>query len=210
MEIENSGRVTVALAGSGALGFVRVQGVKYTTARAVAVEAIDSVVRHLGYGTKSRTHLLPLVGAGCTQLESMFREVEASLDSRVPVRAARRIVRMYGEQAKHILVRAAASSEPDVLVPGSEDTLRAELEYAIENERVWKLSDLILRRTDLGTLRPPASETVAYCAEILGRRRGWATSELAEQVDELWSYYPSWCRPAGAARSAANILEKLA
>lgn len=41
------------------------------------------------------------------------------------------------------------------VVPGMNDTIKAEIEFLLENEMVCKLSDLLLRRTDIGSFKTP-------------------------------------------------------
>ena len=66
-----------------------------------------------------------------------------------------------------MLDRVKANPTEGELVPGSDEVIVAELRYAIEEECALTADDLILRRTDLGTLGEVREETRIFCEQLL-------------------------------------------
>jgi glycerol-3-phosphate dehydrogenase len=69
--------------------------------------------------------------------------------------------------------------------------LLAEVEYAIENEMAIKLTDILFRRTGIGTLGYPGDEIFNKVVNIASKRLNWDSNrtqqevELAKQLFEL-------------------------
>ena len=75
------------------------------------------------------------------------------------------------------------------LIPGSDEAIKAELLYSIKEEFTYNLSDLILRRTDIGSLGKPDDETINFCAAFMGKEMGWSESERREQISGFLDNY---------------------
>jgi glycerol-3-phosphate dehydrogenase len=175
-------------------GLYWLQGVKLTTARAAAVQAVDRAARELGKALPpSRTDQTPLYGGeieNFTLFEQGWRE---KLRGRWPRETQDRLLRNYGSHFESILALIdsdAALGEP---LPGAPNTLRAEIQYVLDCELPCSLSDLILRRTDLGTLARPDRATIDYCADVMARHVGWDPTEKSSNISELLNSYADWC-----------------
>jgi len=154
-----------------ATGAVTVVGGKLTTYRAMAEDVLRVVAQDPGFRlSASRTRHLPLVGA-------------AARDELDQLDAPARLIQRYGAEAPALVRRAAAEGRALNLtakvVPGA-DTLEIEFVHGIEHEGALSASDLIDRRTRLGSiaaLRPLAlvaaerALTQARVAEIAQTRR---------------------------------------
>ena len=75
------------------------------------------------------------------------------------------------------------------LFPGTDEAIKAELHYCIGNEFAYKLPDLILRRTDIGSLKKPSDETINFCVNYMGKDMGWSDSEKQDQKNLLLKCY---------------------
>ena len=75
------------------------------------------------------------------------------------------------------------------LIPCTEDTIKAELDFVLKNEMAQTLSDIILRRTDIGTFSRPKDETIEYCADVMACFKGWDSTVKADNINKLLRRY---------------------
>lgn len=163
----------------GRRGLLSVSGVKYTTARSVAVKVIDQVLQALDRGPiRSRTHELPLRGARAV--------AERRSEANHPIAA---LHRNYGSNAAAVLEHCV-DSEDDL------ELLRAQARYAVEEEMAVSLNDVVFRRTELGTAGYPGSDVLKLCAETLASILGWSRERMGMEVARTELAYPEWLRPA--------------
>jgi glycerol-3-phosphate dehydrogenase len=52
-----------------------------------------------------------------------------------------------------------------------------------------KLSDVIFRRTDLGTAGHPGDDALAACAEIMGAELGWSRQRIGKELQQVQSEF---------------------
>jgi glycerol-3-phosphate dehydrogenase len=165
----------------GPAGLFWVQGVKYTTARAIADYALQQVARAGGKSLKPAvSDKTPLYG-GYPWRSSSARLSEATVQ---------RLLKNYGsctEQILHYIEREPALAEP---IPGVADSVQAELQFVLDHEMVYTLSDLLLRRTDIGSLAKPAAETINFCCELMALRFSWNSGLQQLNINDLLARYP--------------------
>jgi glycerol-3-phosphate dehydrogenase len=158
---------------SGALVLV---GGKLTTYRAMAEQAVDLVVAALGWGGRSGTARLPLLGA-------------APADRLAAVAAPDRLVRRYGLEAARLV--ALAEGRPELLAPIATglDVRYVELLWAALHEGALDAADLLERRTRLSMVGaaaaglPAAESALAEAAEVLGAAGSASASAADRQAD---------------------------
>jgi glycerol-3-phosphate dehydrogenase len=168
---------------SGAAGLVTLTGAEYTMARWAAERAIDAVCAELGRSAGAcRTDRFELPHAGIADVEGRLletlRELRIDLDRDV----LDHLIRWYGTEASAVARHAAATGLLDRVSPGT-PVLTGAVAYAIEREAAVRLSDVIFRRTPIGSSGPPGVEAVERIAGIMSDRLGWTlerrTAELA-------------------------------
>ena len=171
------------------------QGVKYTTARSVAVKAINLLRSELPIVniSNSISHLSPLYGGDMGSEDGLFNQ----LNDQYPLteRILRRLVSNYGTISKDILLSARDNPQLYGLVPGSIDIIKIEINFLIENEMALTVSDLVQRRLGVGSSRIPPLEILEYCAAILKKYYGYDRETIAMQINNCINDYPSWSRP---------------
>ena len=166
----------------GMEGLVSVQGVKYTTARAVAERTVDCVAKKLGVpGKTCRTGMTPIFGGdGSTcDMSGIFPET-----------VLRHLARNYGSESSRILGYAAQRPELARTVAGSQEVLRAELLHGIREELAQSLGDLVFRRTDLGTTGHPGRECLEECARLAAVELGWDDPRVSRELEAVERSYP--------------------
>jgi len=181
--------------GRGPRGIYWVQGVKLTTARATAVKVLGQVARYLNSPvTASRTCETALYGAGFADYHAYEQCCYKKLSGHWSMEIVTRLLRNYGSNLDAILDICRQEQSLAQLIPGTTDTLRAELRYILENEMVCTLSDLMLRRTDIGSFACPGEDTIEYCADVMAQYQEWDTTQRRENINTLLQCYPEWCR----------------
>lgn len=171
-------------------GSITVIGVKFTTARAVAERAARVVARRLGRRLPtSRTAITALPGAAIADHEALAIETGRGLHIEVPLPVVRHLIRLYAEGAADII--HLTHDRPDLqdsLAAGTE-TLRAEVVHVIRHEMALRLSDIVVRRTGLGSAGAPPPEALRVAAEIAATELGWDDERKAQEVTEVRRFY---------------------
>jgi glycerol-3-phosphate dehydrogenase len=102
--------------------------------------------------------------------------------------AMRHLVGHYGSAYTRVLQHRNDNSAPPPLhaeASGEEDALRrAEVLYGIREEMAQTLTDVILRRTNLGLTGSPDAACLRFCAAIMAREIGWDERRMRQEVDE--------------------------
>jgi glycerol-3-phosphate dehydrogenase len=95
---------------------------------------------------------------------------------------------MYGTEIDSVLQSAKEHQLTGILDDDGE--LEAQVVFAIQNEMAIKLSDIILRRTGIGTLGHPGEEALEKVTSLAASLLSWddnrKKSELAE-VEKIFS-----------------------
>jgi glycerol-3-phosphate dehydrogenase len=166
-------------------GILSVIGVKYTTARLVAEKVVDKLFeRKEQKPPKSLTSLTPIHGGELDQFENFVRAEIGKQPRGLTETTVRRLVQNYGSAYPEVLQYFDPSGGCQTL---TEDLalLRAEVLHGAREEMAHKLSDVILRRTELGTAGRPGNETLRACADIMSAELGWSPSKTRQELQEV-------------------------
>lgn len=172
---------TVDHAADGLAGLASLVGVRYTTARRSAAQAIDMVGRMLG-------RVLPASDTADTRLDGgSIDRIDAYVRDSVAAASRRdvditRLVRTYGTH--HGLVLALITARPELAAPlGARCVVtRAEVVYAVASEMAMRLGDVLLRRTDAGARGHPGDDAVDTAADLMAERLSWTPERRAEEI----------------------------
>jgi glycerol-3-phosphate dehydrogenase len=94
-----------------------------------------------------------------------------------------RLVRNYGSSYTEVL---AYMGKRDGTVHGeSMAILRAQILHGIRKEMAQTLSDVVFRRTELGTAGHPGSETLTFCAHVMSSELGWTPSRTQQELQQV-------------------------
>jgi glycerol-3-phosphate dehydrogenase len=55
----------------------------------------------------------------------------------------------------------------------------------VRDEMAQKLSDVVFRRTDLGSAGQPGHEALRICVETMGAELGWGPERFRTELDEI-------------------------
>lgn len=164
----------------GVDGVITLVGVKYTTARALADQAVTLAMAQLGRHARSKTSTLGLPGR-----EPDGSGPPAALDRQ----AWDHLQRIYGGDASR--VAAVVSTSPllgerlDPRLP----IVGAQVVEAARNEMALTLEDIVLRRTGLGSAGYPGDEVILRVERIARDELGWSSSRVHDEIQGLKEFY---------------------
>ena len=173
----------------GPKGLITVLGIKYTTARNVAAKTIDLLSRKLnrtkGPGTGgSRLR----AGEGIGNINKFIQGLNSG-KKLLSNETIKHLSLNYGQKYFEIEKLIYGDAELGRLIPGSKEAIAAELYYCIKNEFAYHLSDLLLRRTDIGSMKKPKDETIEFTANFMAKEMGWSESQKYDEIRSLEDFY---------------------
>jgi len=172
-------------------GLVTVVGVKYTTARDVAAKSIDVVCRKLGKTVPaSVTHEKQVHGGNIERFDDYLTRETTAPQRNLKPDTLRHLIHTYGTAYSEVLrylddTRLRAGEA----ISHSSPVLRAEVLFGIREEMAQKLSDIILRRTELGSAGHPGASAALACAEIMAVELGWNEARMKKEIEEMKGVY---------------------
>jgi len=173
----------------GIEGLVTAIGVKYTTARFLAEQAIDLAITKLGRSRVSgRTTLVPLPGVpaeGATLVASLLQRHGNWLEEAIALELAA----AHGTGGHAIAAMAEENPALRERITPSSPVLRAEIVHVVRQEMALTLTDVVARRTSLGTAGHPGSAVARACAEILRKELNWTPERVSQEIDALRAFY---------------------
>ena len=176
----------------GAPGALTLVGVKFTTARASAARAVAAAGRILGRpsaAARMNTQATPLPGAGIADHEALAIETARSVHLELAPPIIRHLMTIYGDRVAAIVRLMAERSEWRMpLVPG-QLTVGAEVVHAIRSEMACTLSDIVVRRTELGAMESPGAELVRAAARVAAEELQWDGERLSEEISSVEAIY---------------------
>jgi glycerol-3-phosphate dehydrogenase len=167
-------------------GLLSVVGVKYTTARHVAERVVDHVFATGGHtARRSVSSVMPLHGGRIEQFDTFCQTAMQRLAGDLGAETVLRLVYNYGSAYPEVLRYGTPPTSGAPKGLGQEGVLRAEILHGIRAEMAQKLADVVLRRTDLGTIGHPGTECLCMCAEIMGAELGWDAARMRRELQEV-------------------------
>ncbi|RPJ83422.1 MAG: FAD-dependent oxidoreductase, partial [Acidobacteria bacterium] len=176
---------------SGVDGLVTVVGVRYTTARETAEEAVDAACRLLGGQVPpSHTATAPLAGSDFDSVSALLASATADRTTGLDSATLERLARSYGSAYRSILQRIVRDPELGRPLAESGGVTAAEVVHAVDEEMALTLSDALARRTEAGAAGWPGDDAVRRGARLMARRLGWNAERTGREIDALRAMYP--------------------
>lgn len=156
-------------AAQGRPDLISVVSVKFTTARLLAEEVVDLVLKKLERAPiRSATARTPLPGGGAAP-EELLRRASARCGQRAPAEVVAHLVRTYGTRYERVLELVGEDRRLGERVVAGSPVIRAQLVHAVRAELARTAEDLLRRRTELAAVGADSAEA-----------RRWAESALVE------------------------------
>jgi glycerol-3-phosphate dehydrogenase len=175
----------------GLPGLVSMFGVRYTTARHTAQQAVDAVFRALGHETPPpcRTAETPLQGGSINRMDSFLRAVVQRDVDGLSQDTLRRMATTYGTGYDRVLQLARGLPELSRPLGRDCDVIGAEILYAAREEMALKLSDALIRRTEAGAAGHPGRDAVERAAAIMASTHGWDEWRTRTDIAEVETFF---------------------
>jgi glycerol-3-phosphate dehydrogenase len=166
----------------GISGLITVEGGKYTTSRSLAKHAVNHLFSVLKVQKKPSVSAKQfLQGSEIENFESFISEKKKQYTGFEPEQVAF-LCKMYGTEIDSVLKLAEAQQLTGKLDDDGE--LEAQVVYAIQNEMAVKLSDILLRRTGIGTLGHPGKEVLERIGSLAASLLNWDEIRKHEEIAE--------------------------
>lgn len=165
----------------GLAGLVTCVSVRYTVARMDGVAALDLAGQQMQWSPSPASSLVERVpGGDIDDFPAFLRGFAQQKPAWLPDPAVEPMVRNFGTRAREILQRAESQPLLAACVPGTHTTL-AEVSYVIETEQALRLSDVLFRRTDIGTAGHPGEAAIDAVEELMAQSLGWTPQRRAQE-----------------------------
>ncbi len=197
---------------------------RYTVARLDAVNALGVVMKQIyrkdldpfnpaslaaavenpERSARSRSVLDPLPGGEFDDYERLLAHSRRNRPLWMPPASIESLVANYGTHMHRVVAMADADPTLRQCIAGTHVTL-AEVAYAVRDEMVQTLSDIVFRRTELGTAGHPGEVALEEVSTFMQQALGWSARHLAEerrQVDAQFERFLTAIEPTRQATPA--------
>jgi glycerol-3-phosphate dehydrogenase len=170
-------------------GLITLIGVRATTARGMAEEAVDLIFRKMGRRSPgSKTETTPIFGGQIDYFDDYLGQVRERRPYGLENGVFDALIHNYGCEYPRVL--KYIDERPDLgHRVANTMVLKAEIVHAIREEMAEKLGDVIFRRTDLGTGCHPGEDALLECARIMASEMGWDEDREKKEADEVRKYF---------------------
>jgi glycerol-3-phosphate dehydrogenase len=181
-------------------GLITLIGVRYTTGPSDAAKAVDMALRKLGReGPPNASHEAPVRGGSVEDFDMLVRQALNQGRVETPEEALRALIHNHGAEFGRVLDLTKERPSLGLAVTGS-TVLRAEVVYAIRHEMARTLSDVVLRRTDLGTAGWPGRDALEECLSLAAQEAGWGADRARRELEGVDGHYPAGIRERAEGR----------
>jgi glycerol-3-phosphate dehydrogenase len=165
----------------GQAGLISLISVRYTVARRDAVEALDAAVAQLDARRSAHdSTVTALHGGEISDFAGAVRAFQARRPAWLSETAAEGMVRNYGTHASRVLELAEHDPKLGRCFSGSHVSF-AEAVYSVRAEAAQRMSDIVFRRTELGTDGHPGELALAELQTLLSTELGWSEQRSASE-----------------------------
>jgi glycerol-3-phosphate dehydrogenase len=178
-------------AAHGLPGLVSMFGVRYTTARHTAEQAVDAVFRVMGHNTPPpcRTAETPLQGGNILHMDNFLRAVVQRDVGEISAETLKRIATTYGTGYDRVLQLSRDGAGLTQPLGRDCDVIGAEILYAARHEMAVKLGDALIRRTEAGAAGHPGADALERAAAIMAGAHDWDEWRTRNEIAEVEAFY---------------------
>jgi glycerol-3-phosphate dehydrogenase len=174
----------------GLPGLFTAVGGKYTTSRGLARKLVDQVFQFLGDEPPTcKTETTPLWGGNIGIYASFLQRAWDAEGQQVPRHVLENLVRNYGSRYGEIL--ELARQEPGLGRPLHPELpeIGAQVVHAVRNEMAFYLTDVLLRRTGIGTQGDPGEACLGRVCDLMARELGWRKGQARTEMEKARAVY---------------------
>jgi glycerol-3-phosphate dehydrogenase len=169
---------------NGLNGLITVEGGKYTTSRNLAEKCVDLVDAKLGRPhRKSKTAKHHLAGCEIRNLSSFMNEIHKQSQNCLCSATLDYLGRCYGTDYANI-VKLANENKDFAETLNDDGEILAQVVYAVREEMARTLSDIVMRRTGIGTLGNPGENILRKVAAVAAKELQWTSGKTEREISE--------------------------
>ncbi len=171
-------------ADEGLDGLFTVEGGKYTTSRQLAADVLKKVQEKLKTKfPKEISHSQPLYGCDIRNMETFLSKLRADYPdfSKVTVEY---LGKNYGTES-HAVFQLARKNSKLAEVLNDDGEILAEVAYALHKEQALFLSDILFRRTGIGTLGNPGDAVIIKVAALAADYLNWDEKKRKSEIQKV-------------------------
>ncbi len=174
-------------------GIVSVLGAKYTTARVLAERAIDLLIVKLGLPKKKCvTSTEPLFEGRIPDMENFLAKKKKEYRDIMAPSEVECLVKSHGSEIDAVVRHLQGQRSFLEKICPERETFVGEIDYAVRKEMAYTLTDIIFRRTGLGTIGHPGEKSLCRSAEIMGNVLGWSQKKINDEIALVNKEYSYW------------------
>lgn len=166
-------------------GLISALGGKWTTSRHIAGRVVDMALKKdASAAAKAKAVATATTPTWCgdTGIYSDFVKQAIAASPGWDQDIIEHLAKLYGSRYAEVTALAAETNLRANLDP-NEPTIEAEVLYAVRNEMAMTLADVLLRRTELGTIGAPSQKALARMADLMATELGWSEAETSRQIE---------------------------
>lgn len=159
-------------------GFFSALGGKYTTSRAVAETLLNAIDLYFGKkDSKSITKFTPLLAGRYENKLELVQNLEVKFP-KVAGFKLETLVNRYGSLTYKIL---SIKGKEEYRIPNGEIYFEEEVDYILQNEDIYHLTDFYFRRSGFGTVGKPELSEFKKLNSKIAKTFGWTSVRLKEE-----------------------------
>jgi glycerol-3-phosphate dehydrogenase len=166
----------------GLAGLISVEGGKYTTSRGLAENVLKTIMKKAGQPySKSVTATKYLAGCEIKDINA-FMASARSANSGFSEPSVDYLARIYGTEFNDLMEIARENARYAAPL-NTDGEMLAQVVYAARNEMARTLTDILLRRTGIGTLGHPGGKVLNDIAEIAAWELKWDNARIDRELE---------------------------
>jgi len=166
-------------------GLVSVFGAKYTTARRLGEQAVDTLVEKLGGAfRRCQTQHMRLLGGDIENINEYRHEKKQQYESSLSPDLIDGLINRHGTKIDEVI--ALVEERPQLaerFIPEC-TVIEAEVIYAVRHEKARHLDDFIFRRTNIGLMGYLGEPVLQRCARLMAEEASWDGDQIEGEVRE--------------------------
>lgn len=171
---------------NGIHGLFSVRGSGYETERYLAEKVVDFIFTKFKRPSPAcRTYTQPIYGGQIRDWDYFENNSIAEWPIEMPPFQIRRYLMRYGNQFPKLFPIFAESYLNGQPLVEDQDVTKAEIIHAVREEMAFKLGDVVLRRTNMGSCRPPSMKALLAVADLMAGEKKWSKQQLSQEIDEV-------------------------
>jgi glycerol-3-phosphate dehydrogenase len=176
----------------GLEGIVTLIGVRATMARGMASKAVDIISDKLKIKKKkSRTANIPIWGGDFRTIDDLIDDAKRECPKELKPEIINALIYNYGSKFKEIL--KYTNENPGWMKPlGDSTVLEAEIIHAVREEMAQKLTDVVFRRTELGSGGYCDEDALQRSAKLVAEELGWTEERSKQEMKETKQVFPQF------------------